>query len=205
VSTGTIDAARNLPGDRLETAEEAALLERARAGDRDAFARIMEAHLDPIWRLVWRIARHQEDAEDIVQEVFLAAWQALPGFRGEARVSTWLHRIAVTRALNHRARLSEKVRRASVPIDEPLEEAGLADLRPGASPLRAFEAREIRRRLADCLEKLPAAWRAALALREGGGRSYEEIASMLGLALGTVRSRLSRARLSLRDCVAGES
>jgi RNA polymerase sigma-70 factor (ECF subfamily) len=80
-----------------------------------------------------------------------------------------------------------------------------ADPHPAASPLRALEACEMRRRLALCLEKLPAAWRAILALRDGGDRPYEEIAAALGLALGTVRSRLARARLALRDCVEGTS
>jgi RNA polymerase sigma-70 factor, ECF subfamily len=198
--------------------DEATLVDRARGGDRDAFGRLIEAHLDRVWTLVWRVLRHQEDTEDVVQEVFLAAWQALPGFRGEARFMTWLQTIAVSRALNHRARGAERLRRASVPIDGPADDgapgtAGAApgqgrppafepaDLRPAASPLRALEAGELRRRLSRCLEKLPAAWRAILALRDGGDRSYEEIAGSLGLALGTVRSRLARARMALRDCV----
>jgi RNA polymerase sigma-70 factor (ECF subfamily) len=71
------------------------------------------------------------------------------------------------------------------------------------SPLQALEAEELRRRLSECLEKLPAAWRAVLALRDGEGSSYEEMARALGIALGTIRSRLARARLALRRCVEG--
>jgi RNA polymerase sigma-70 factor (ECF subfamily) len=202
--------------------DEATLVARARGGDRDAFGRLVEAHLDRIWTLVWRVLRHHEDTEDVVQEVFLAAWQALPRFRGEARLSTWLQTIAVTRALNHRARGAEKLRQASIPLDRlavdgsswmadgALGPAGHtaaepADMHPSASPLRTLEAGDLRRRLALCLDKLPAAWRAILALRDGGDRPYEEIAAALGLALGTVRSRLARARLALRDCVEGTS
>ena len=200
---------------------EAALVLRAQQGDEMAFARLMDAHLDRVWTLVWRVLRHREDTEDVVQEAFLSAWRSLPGFRGDARFSTWLQTIAVSRALNHRARGAERVRRASSPFattgDPALEAARTvpaggpthlepADDRPAASPLRLLESAELRARLAICLEKLPTEWRAVLALREGvDARSYGEIAATLGLALGTVRSRLARARLSLRDCVEGES
>lgn len=200
---------------------EAALVLRAQQGDETAFARLMDRHLDRVWTLVWRVLRHREDTEDVVQEAFLSAWRSLPGFRQEARFSTWLQTIAVSRALNHRARGAERVRRASSAFattgDPALEAARTvpaggpvplepADDRPAASPLRLLESAELRARLALCLEKLPVEWRAVLALREGtAGRSYGEIAATLGLALGTVRSRLARARLSLRDCVEGES
>jgi len=210
------------PDDDGTVGDEETLVARARAGDRDAFGRLVATHLDRVWTLVWRVLRHHEDTEDVVQEVFFAAWQALPRFRGEARLSTWLQTIAVTRALNHRARGAERLRQASIPLDRlagngaPWRTDGApglagppaaepADLHPAASPLRALEAGELRRRLALCLDKLPAAWRAILALRDGGDRPYEEIAAAVGLALGTVRSRLARARLALRDCVEGTS
>jgi RNA polymerase sigma-70 factor (ECF subfamily) len=209
-------------GDGRVAADEETLVARARGGDRDAFGLLVEAHLDRVWNLVWRVLRHQEDTEDVVQEVFLTAWQALPGFRGEARLMTWLQTIAVNRALNHRARGAERLRKASIPLERSRDDGapGLAgggsgpgradglepaDTRPAASPLLALEAGELRHRLSRCLERLPAAWRAILALREGGERSYEEIAATLGLAIGTVRSRLARARLALRDCVEGSS
>src|SRR5206468_4249295 len=75
--------------------EEDRMIARARQGDREAFDRLVESHLAHVWAVVWRIVRHREDAEDVVQEVFLAAFQGLPGYRGESRLSTWLHRIAV--------------------------------------------------------------------------------------------------------------
>ena len=199
---------------------ESALVTRAQQGDEVAFARLMDTHLDRIWTIVWRVMRHREDTEDVVQEAFLAAWRALPGFRREARFSTWLQTIAVSRALNYRARGAERVRRASSPFAatgdpsfgtaQPAAGGPVhgepADERPGSSPLRLLESAELRMRLALCLEKVPAEWRAVLALREGqASLSYEEIAATLGLALGTVRSRLARARLSLRDCVEGET
>ena len=115
--------------------EEAGLLARARAGDRAAFEGLVERHLTQVWRVVWRIVRHTQDAEDVVQETFLTAWRSLGDFREEASLSTWLHRIAVTRALHHVERASERVRRASRSIDD--EESGpsaLIALEGGRTP-----------------------------------------------------------------------
>jgi RNA polymerase sigma-70 factor, ECF subfamily len=195
---------RAFPGDA-----ERALVDRARRGDRGAFERLVSDHLQHVWRVVWRIVRHDDDAEDVVQEVFLAAWQGLAGFRDECSFSTWVHRIAVTRALNHVDRSSEKLRRASRPIDAP--PAGDPDGDPplarladgGPSPLQALEAQELLRRLAECVSRLPAAWRAVVALRDGESLAYEEIARVLDVALGTVRSRLARARIALKECMEG--
>ncbi len=191
---------------------EQELVARARDGDRAAFEALMNLHLPRVWRVAWRVLRHHEDTEDVVQEVFLAAHRALPSFRGDARFSTWLHRIAVNRALNHRRRSAERVSRASLSLassggqDPPGSVAAerLADPGEGSSPLRRLEAAELRRRLARCLEKLPPPWRSVLALRDGEQLSYQEIAQVLETALGTVRSRLARARLALRRCVQGE-
>jgi len=186
------------------------LVERAARGDRKAFEQIVAEHLPHVWKVVYRMLRNKEDAEDVVQEVFLTAFRSLPLYRGEAKLSTWLHRIAVTRALNRLDLASEKVARASVPLESPQEDddvpAPIATLPDrGRTPLEALEAKELLRRLADCLQKLPPAWRAVLALRDAESRSYEEIASLLQIALGTVRSRLARARLSLKDCVEGRA
>jgi len=189
---------------QTEEAAENRLVGKARSGDRQAFERLMTMHLPRVWRVVWRILRHGEDTEDVVQEVFLAAHQALDSYRGASRFSTWLHRIAVNKALNHRARVAERLRRSS----ESLEHAGGSLDRPdpaALSPLREMEMKELRTRLAECMERLPDAWRAVLALRVEESLSYEEIAEAVGTALGTVRSRLARARLALRRCVEGES
>lgn len=193
-------------------AQELDLVEQARQGDRRAFEALLESHLPQVWRVVWRILRHREDTEDVVQEVFLAAHGALAGFRGEARFSTWLHRIAVNRALNHRSLAAEKLRRSFRTLDGPddgpaaggaVDPSSLAGSSP--SPLQELEMKELRRRLADCLERMPAGWRTVIALRDGESLSYEEISKLLGTALGTVRSRLARARLALRRCVEGEA
>jgi RNA polymerase sigma-70 factor (ECF subfamily) len=187
-----------------DAAQEATLVAAARSGDRAAFDALMALHLERVWNLVWRVLRHREDTEDVVQEVFLTAWRGLPAFRGEARLATWLQTIAVSRALNHRSRSAVKMSRAALPLDDGAAEAAV-DPRPAASPLRLLEAAELRRRLGRCLDRLPEAWRAVLALRDGGTQPYDAIAASLGLAIGTVRSRLARARLALRDCLQGEA
>lgn len=201
--------------DARRLALESDLVARAQRGDHAAFDELVEMHLLRVWRVVWRIVRNEGDAEDVVQEVFLNAWRKLDSFRGEARLSTWLHRIAVNRALNHVDRASEKLRRASRSLEAPAfphSEGEWVDPKieaavesPAPSPLRVLEGRELARRLKECLEKIPAGWRAVLALREGEGLAYDEIANTLDIALGTVRSRLARARVSLRDCVEGRA
>ena len=134
-------------------------------------------------------------------DVFVTAHRALPGFRGASKLSTWLHQIAVSRALNHVDRAEEKLRRASDPFD-PQAGDGPAAI---GTPLRALEAKELMRRLADCLAKLPRALRAVIALRDAEEQSYEQIAGTLQIELGTVRSRLARARAALKDCVEGRA
>lgn len=206
-------------GEAVETRElssaatdETPLIERARRGDREAFDHLVGRHLQHVWAVVWRILRHHEDTEDVVQEVFLTAFQSLPRYRGDALLSTWLHRIAVTRALNHLDRKEEKMRRALRSLESEPERPLFGDdtppgwiLQGSPTPLEALEAKELMRRLAACLSRLPGAWRLVLTLRDVDARSYEEIARLAGLALGTVRSRLSRARLALRQCVGGEA
>jgi RNA polymerase sigma-70 factor (ECF subfamily) len=181
--------------------DEIELVRRARDGDRPAFDRLVTLHMPQVWATVWRVLRHREDTEDVVQEVFVTAHRALSGFRGDAKVGTWLHRIAVTRALNHLERAEEKLRRASDSIDLDAMDGPIGI----GTPLTSLEAKDLMRRLADCLEKLPAAWRVVLALRDAEERTYEQIAETLRIELGTVRSRLSRARTSLKDCVEGRA
>ena len=188
-----------------------ALVARAQKGDRRAFDDLVQRHLPQVWRVVWRVLRHREDTEDVVQEVFVSVHRSLSDFRGDAKFSTWLHRIAVTRALNHLERAGEKLRRASDRLDGERDDGSTA-IRPeveraalsrsvASDPLHALEAKDLWRRLAECLQILPPAWRAVLALRDAESMAYEEIASALKIELGTVRSRLARARASLKDCI----
>lgn len=206
----TFDRSRGMLGAVKREQEDAVLseeplIERARQGDQEAFGSLMQSHLPRVWASVWRILRHREDCEDVVQEVFLSAFRAISGFRGECTLSTWLHRIATTRALNHVDRAAEKIRRASRELDESGSNPAVIPASTAATPLQVLEARELRMRLAECLQQMPAAWRAVLSLRDVESQAYEEISRHLGIALGTVRSRLARARISLRQCIQGET
>jgi RNA polymerase sigma-70 factor (ECF subfamily) len=193
-------AASKAPGG-APSDDEIDLVRKARDGDRRAFDRLVEIHMPHVWATVWRVLRHREDTEDVVQEVFVSAHRAIGGFRGESKLSTWLHQIAVSRALNHVARSEEKLRRASDAFDPKASDGPVAI----GTPLRALEVKELMRRLADCLAKLPGAWRAVIALRDAEENSYEQIAETLQVELGTVRSRLARARAALKDCVEGRA
>jgi RNA polymerase sigma-70 factor (ECF subfamily) len=199
-----IDAATAASEAAAPEAAEADLLVRARRGDRDAFDGLVRLHLPRVWAVVWRMLRQREDTEDVVQEVFLAAFRGLSDYRGDARLSTWLHRIAVSRAINHLQRAEERASRARVELDDVLDTLPVA-ADPGGSPLQALQAGELQRRLADCLGRMPPAFRTILALRDVEDAAYEGIAATLGIALGTVRSRLARARLALRQCLSGDA
>lgn len=189
--------------ERPESEEE--LVARAREGDAAAFELLVRAHLSSVWRVAWRILRQKEDAEDMAQEVFMTAYQALSGYRGECRLSTWLHRITVTRCLNHLRSRGERMRRASRPLEVATEQMFVPpEATHPATPLHALEQKEIGERLARCLDRLPPLWRSTLALRDGEELSYEEMADALGVPLGTIRSRLARARSALKDCLRGE-
>jgi len=173
------------------------LLRRAQAGDQDAFGRLMRANYEPVFRLVYSIVRHEHDARDICQEVWLAVWKQLAGFRGESKFSTWLHPIAVRRALDH-LRKRRRWYDRFIPFatgDDPVAVA--------PEPVTADDARseaeqgERRARLQRLLDALPPKLRAVLALREVQGLSYEEIARATGIPSGTVMSRLYHARRRL--------
>src|SRR5262249_6668199 len=146
------DGSAALPSDDAE------LVRRAQAGERAAFDRLVERHAPRVWKVVWRIVRNRDDADDVAQEGFLTAFRTLSSFRGESRLTTWLHRIAVTRALNHQSRASERMRRASDSLESERAD-GPDGIRPeveraagGASarrtPLQSLETKELMRRLA---------------------------------------------------------
>ena len=167
-------------------------LRRARDGDQDAFGCLVRAYETRVFAVTRRLCADPSDAEEAAQDAFLAVWQGLPGFRGEASFSTWLYRLTVnacTDILRRRQRRSGR--------DEPLEEAGSL---PGRepSPQEALERREVRAALEAGLRQLPEEYREALVLRELRQLSYGEIATATGVELGTVKSRISRGRGLLR-------
>jgi RNA polymerase sigma-70 factor (ECF subfamily) len=178
---------------------EVALIERCRAGDALAFARLVDLHEGMVYNLAGRLLGDPEEARDLSQEVFLQVYRSLGGFRGTSSLRTWIYRIVVNQCRNRRRFWRRRRRERSLPIEElkPADELTLsADGDEG--PLQALEAADRSRRVQEALLCLSFEHRAILLLREVEELSCAEIAATLGLAEGTVKSRLSRAREALR-------
>lgn len=181
-----------------DLAEEAALLTRAQAGDREAFWELAAPSVEAIYRLARRLVKSEEDAEDVVQEAFLKALGAIKDFRGQSRFTTWIHRIAVNQALMKlRKRRSEVFPMDAVEAGEigtPLDLIDWSD-----SALDDLVRREAIKVLEATLESLPIDLRTVVVLRDVNGLSNEETAAALELPIGAVKWRLHRARTILRD------
>ena len=177
---------------------DAQLVARAVAGEQRAYELLVIKYQRRITRLVAHMVRDSELAQDIAQETFIRAWRALHQFRGEAQFSTWLHRIAVNtakRALMNRSRspvLTETALQAAREDDEtsPIERESISETTPESE----LAAREIAAAVHDALQALPEDLRRAITLREIEGLSYEDIAQTMNCPIGTVRSRIFRAR-----------
>ncbi len=166
-----------------------ALLERARRGDRDAFTELVSRHQDALYTMALRLLGRPEDAADVVQETFLRAYVNLPKLRGVA-VKGWLFRVAVNAARDVQRRA---VRRPTSPLEDG--EGKIIDLPdPALGPDATAEARERAGAIREALLALPLEFRQALVLRDVNDLSYEEVATVLRVPLGTVKSRISRAR-----------
>ena len=170
------------------------LVRAAAGGDEDAFAQLVALHEKKVYNLALRMCGNPEDAADAAQEAFLAAWKGLPRFRGEAGFSTWLYRLTANAAIDCLRR--EKKRRGELSIEGGELPLSLPDA--GPSPQEAAEGGELRAAVNAALARLTDQHRTVLILRELQELSYEEIAGALGLDLGTVKSRISRARKALR-------
>lgn len=173
---------------------EQELVRRAAQGDQDAFASLVRQYENRVYHLALRMCGNEEDAWDVAQEAFLAAWRGLPAFRGEAGFSTWLYRLVSNASIDHLRRT--KRQRGETPLDD--EQLGLDVPDAGPGPQEAAEGAELQAAVAEGLARLSDNHRQVLVLREIQGLSYEEIAGMLALDLGTVKSRISRARGALR-------
>src|SRR6187399_417449 len=177
------------------------LVERAQRGDKRAFELLVAKYQRKLARLLSRFIRDPAEVEDVAQEAFIKAYRALPSFRGESAFYTWLYRIGINTAKNYLVALG---RRAPTTTGFDNEEAeGFEDaeqLRDSSTPESELEGKEIAATVNRAMDALPADLRTAITLREIEGLSYEEIASVMNCPVGTVRSRIFRAR----DAIAAE-
>jgi RNA polymerase sigma-70 factor (ECF subfamily) len=177
---------------------EAAFVQRCAAGDEAAFAELVAEHQRMVVQLAINLLGDQDEALDLSQDVFIRVFRTIGQFRGQSALRTWIYRIAINQARN-RHRFWRRRRRADqVSLDAHVAAHG--DLRCGeeAGPDRILAQKELAERLRHALDALPFDQRTVIVLREVDGLSYEEIAFSLSVAVGTVKSRLTRARQTLR-------
>jgi len=196
------------------TTEDASLVADLKAGSEEAFALLIAQYHQPLYSLIARSINDPADAADLTQEVFIKVFRSIRGFHGDASLRTWLYRIALREASNQR-RWWSRHKRQEITIDSSYDadadaesdslclSATLAD--PGDSPYDQAVQSESRERLEAALRQLPQAFRTVVVLREIEGFAYEEIAEILDLNLGTVKSRLTRGRTALRDLLLSQN
>jgi RNA polymerase sigma-70 factor (ECF subfamily) len=177
---------------------EAALVQRCAAGDEGASAELVADHQRIVVQLATNLLGDREEALDLSQEVFLRVFRTIHRFRGQSSLRTWIYRIAVNQARNRHRFWRRRHRADQVSLDQHIETHGDVFSGLGPTPERVLAQKELAERLRVALNRLPFDQRTAVVLREVDGLSYEEIAYSLGLAVGTVKSRLTRARQALR-------
>ena len=188
---------------RADAAQDAELVRRFHAGDESAFVEIMTRYRDKIFAIALSLLRNRADAEEIAQDTFIRAHRGLARFRGDSSLATWLHRIVVNLARNRYWYFFRRRRHATLSLDCALSEEStgtFSDLVAAAEPdpARATATAEFAELVAACMERLEPQHREILTLRNLLHRSYDEIAQALGINVGTVKSRIARARENLR-------
>ena len=193
--------------------EDAALVAALKAGSEEAFGVLIAQYSQPLYSVIARSLQDPADAADITQEVFIKVFRSIRSFHGESSLRTWLYRIALREASNQR-RWWSRHKRQELTIDAPVGTAESEDgeglclgatlMDGGCSPEEQAERAEMKLRIEDSLRKLPEAYRTVVILREMEGLCYEEIAEVLEVKVGTVKSRLMRGRAALREILVAD-
>ncbi|UJF21457.1 RNA polymerase sigma factor RpoE [Shewanella sp. OMA3-2] len=170
------------------------LVERVQQGDKNAFNLLVMKYQNKVMSLIGRYVRNQADVQDVTQEAFIKAYRALANFRGDSAFYTWLYRIAVNTAKNYLTSQGRKAPGSDVDIEEAEYYEGSDALKEFASPERLLMKDQMSKVIFDTLETLPEELKIAISLRELDGMSYEDIANIMDCPVGTVRSRIFRAR-----------
>lgn len=177
------------------------LVDRARDGDRAAFDMLVVKYQRRLLRLLKRVVRDPVEAEDVVQETFIRAYRALHHFRGDAAFYTWLYRIGINTARNYLASQNRRMQASSM---DPTRDESLAreeQLRDNNTPESVLASKQVALTVNSAVEELPADLRTVIVLRELEGLSYEQIAAIMDCPIGTVRSRIYRAREAIAERV----
>lgn len=191
-ATGVTSALAISDGAAAAADPDAALLAAHVAGDPNAFTTLVHRHQDRLWAVALRMMRNPHDAADALQDTYVAAFRRAAGFRGEAQVSTWLHRIVVNACLDRLRQLQRRQREEPLPAD-PERTGELA----GPTGPSAVEQREVQQELIAALAELNDDQRNALIVVDVEGYSVQEAADILGVPVGTVKSRCARGRVRL--------
>jgi RNA polymerase sigma-70 factor (ECF subfamily) len=202
-------AVGNVAGIAVIRSEEAAVVEELKAGSEEAFAWLIATYHQPLYSLVARTIPDPADAADLTQEIFIKIYRGIRGFHGEASLRTWIYRIALHEALNQR-RWWTRHKRQEVTIEAESGESNDGHVLPikdtlvdsQQSPFEFAARQQIRDRVEAELRRVPEPYRTAVILRDIEGFTYEEIADILKINLGTVKSRLMRGRAQLKSLLA---
>lgn len=170
------------------------LVKRVQRGDQAAFDLLFGRYQNKIQNIISRYVRDSEEVKDVAQEAFIKAYRALPRFRGDSAFYTWLYRIAINTAKNHLVARSRRPPSTDVDVDDADHRDDAGDLRTVETPEGAMSRDQLHSVIRQALSDLPEDLRSALTLREFDGLSYEQIAQVLECPVGTVRSRIFRAR-----------
>lgn len=192
-----------------EVALDRLLVDRFKSGDPTAFDQLVTRYWAKIYAMTNQLLRNQQDAEEVTQDAFVRAHRGLVNFRGDSAFSTWLYQIATNLARNRYWYWWRRKRDKSISFDAPVSadnESTLAEIIPAEqeTPEDATVTQEFVHRVSECMELLNEKHREILILRNVQNLSYEEIAGILGISVGTVKSRIARARESLREKLGGE-
>ena len=177
---------------------EAALIERCASRDESACAELVATHQRMVYALSFHLLGDREEALDLSQEVFLRVFRTISSFRGQSALRTWIYRIVVNQARNRQRWWRRRYRGSQVSLDEHVRQFGEMASHGEVLPDRLLAGKEAAERIWKAMDRLPFDQRTALVLREIDGLRYEEIAFTLDVAIGTVKSRLTRARQALR-------
>jgi RNA polymerase sigma-70 factor (ECF subfamily) len=184
--------------------EDRELVLSSQQGDADAFEQLVIRHQKKMVNIAFRITGSYDDACDVAQDAFVSAWKQIKRFEGKARFSTWLYTITVNLSKNRLKQIITARNRHEVSIHAEEGSISIDPPSTGPSALEMLEQRDIKKSLQDCISRLEEDFRVVTVLRDIQGFAYTEIAEMLGLAEGTIKSRLFRAREMLKRCLKGK-